>query len=210
MPKITWPWAQAVIIHINATMPHPPGNRKRSAPPSPLHIRQRERQESQPPTLQFRVLLKERFGLRLQTRQGYPRLVSLDLIEVKAAAALFADKIDFILTSSIPPTAHTHISFLADEFPMEITLQRQSGKNVEIPTDDPSQLLQLIHLHQILMPIDESEPKSEEAIVNLIEAVLIRRFLLERLLLGNQSVLRFQPRKVTADVNAKFVADFSI
>ena len=57
----------------------------------------------------------------------------LDLIEIKHPREfVFADKVNFILSFSIPPVANFRIAMFFDELGFKIALESKTGEGVEI------------------------------------------------------------------------------
>lgn len=79
------------------------------------------------------MLLEEAHGLRLQCRKVYRGLPALYLVEVKRPGRfVLADKVDFVLPLSVPPSAHARVALLLRKLPFEVPFKGTSRENVEI------------------------------------------------------------------------------
>ena len=141
-----------------------------------LHIREGQTPAVHFPILELGILRKERGDLCLKIGLAQADGIDLHLVEVqKPRKLVLADEIDLILALPVPPAANAGIAMLFQELRLEISLQRDSREHIKVSFDDSDQLVEHLLLDQVLVFVDEPEPKPKEAIVDPIKAVLGRR-----------------------------------
>ena len=103
-------------------------------------------------------------------------LVNLHLIEAKLVGQfVFAHKVYLVFAFSVPPAAYSRVLARGQHLRLEILLKGNAGERVEIPFDDLEQAWQLLLFNEVHVLVDEAEPEAEEAVVQAIEAISVRR-----------------------------------
>ena len=120
------------------------------------------------------VLGEEGFGLPSEQFKIDSGRIAFDFVEVETIGEfVFADEVDFVLTLAIPPGVHSGIRCRFEELPLKIPFECESGEDVEVAANDLLKLVKPSKFDKILVFVDEAEPESEEAVVDLVVRILL-------------------------------------